>query len=543
MLLLVAPYCHTIYRRHTISSIARIITGILGEEVATESDSRISRLLRLRSFFRRPIMLYKRRLCGCGGGGGSRTRGTALLQQQLGRVLFLLLLSNVLTSHLNGIQSVHGQSATTTFDRWTSCATTVTEIINRELRYSSTDVPRLHIICPGTFWEISYLDHYRQDLLVLSNSDSNQGDIQPMIPLRSNMILRCGDDGRSENSCIVSDGYIQLDGTSLFASQFSNTGTGTNTTSSSTTSSSSSSSSSSQMLNNIVIEGLTFVGGRHAKQSLLAQSPGSITFRRCIWRDFTKALAPIMLDYYDPYPDSNPTTVAETEELVVTFQDCVFEDNRYFGTESHPALIVGNGEQNRIVVETTVFQNNDMIYNNTLNTTHSFLIQSLGPVCLDRTCFIDNYVGAANVAMFGNTLTSSQIFVSNAVGGDLDIEFFDGIEEEDEDDDLLDGSNMTNATDMDELPTSVYGNIQQGLCDFAASFQTLDQYERMRPICIQSTALSCFASQSTTSADSACVTPEPTSAPTALQPATATTTSPSPTAPIPGAEFNADGGN
>ena len=489
-------------------------------------------------------MTSKRSLCSGGGGRSNRKGDTTLVQQQLRRVPFLLLLTFVLTvtSHLNVIQPVHGQSASTTFDRWTSCVTTVSEIINRELRYSSTDVPRLHVICPGTFWEISYLDHYRQDLLLLSNSDSNsnqgdiQGDIQPMIPLRSNMILRCGDDGRSENACLVSDGYIQLDGTSLFASQFSNTGT--NTTNSSTTPSSTS--SSSQMLNNIVIEGLTFVGGRHAKHSLLAQYPGSITFKRCTWRDFTKALAPIMLDYYDPYPDSNPTTATATEELVVTFQDCLFEDNRYFGTESHPALIVGNGEQNRIVVETTIFQNNDMVYNNTLNSTQSFLIQSLGPVCLDRTCFIDNYVGAANVAMFGNTLTSSQIFVSNAVGGDLDIEFFDGIEEDD--DDQLDGGNMTNATNMDEIPTSLYGNIQQGLCDFAASFQTLDQYERMRPICIQATALSCsFASQSTASAAGGCGTAEPTSAPTTIQ--SRTTTSPSPTSPIPGAEFNSDGGD
>mmetsp|Transcript_60640 Transcript_60640/g.148770 ORF Transcript_60640/g.148770 Transcript_60640/m.148770 type:complete len:476 (-) Transcript_60640:93-1520(-) len=475
--------------------------------------------------------MSSKRLCG----GGSKS-DTALLQ--LGRILLLLVLTFVLASHLHAIQSVHGQSAaSTTFDRWTSCVTTVTEIIDRELQYSSTYVPRLHIVCPGTFWEISYLDHYRQDLLLLSNANNNnnnnQGDVQPMIPLRSNMILRCGDNGLSENSCIVSDGYIQLDGTSLFASQFANTDAGTNNTNSTTTT------TSSQNLNNIVIEGLTFVGGRHAKQSLLAQYPGSITFKSCIWRDFTKALVPIMLDYYDPYQDSNPTTA--TDELVVTFQDCLFEDNQYFGTESHPALIVGNGEQNRIVIETTIFQYNDMIYNNTLNSTHSFLIQSLGPVCLDRTCFIDNYVGAANVAMFGNTLTSSQIFVSNAVGGDLDIEFFDGIEDID-DDDQFDGGNMTNATDIDELPTSLYSNVQQGLCDFAASFQTLDQYERMRPICIQATASTCsFALQSTTSAVGICATPEPTSAPTTIE--SATTTSPSPTAPIPGAEFNTEGGD
>ena len=63
-----------------------------------------------------------------------------------------------------------------------------------------------------------------------------------------------------------------------------------------------------------------------------------------------------MLDYYDPYSN---------DELVVMFQDCYFSNNRYLGSDAYSALIFGNGEQNRLVIERTVFENNDMIFNNT----------------------------------------------------------------------------------------------------------------------------------------------------------------------------------
>lgn len=63
-----------------------------------------------------------------------------------------------------------------------------------------------------------------------------------------------------------------------------------------------------------------------------------------------------MLDFFDVFSD---------EELVVVFQDCMFRKNRYFGEEAYSALIYGNGDQNRLIVETTTFQENDMVWNNT----------------------------------------------------------------------------------------------------------------------------------------------------------------------------------
>ena len=145
-----------------------------------------------------------------------------------------------------------------------------------------------------------------------------------------------------------------------------------------------------------------------------------------------------MLDYFDER--------APDKELVVTFRDCTFNDNRYFGREAHSALIFGNSNQNRLIVERTIFENNDMVYNNTDNATNSFLIESLGPTCIDRSCFIDNWVGASDVAIFGEKLVSSQAYVANSTGG---------------------------------------------LCDFASSFQTLQQYEVMKPLCIEATEDTC----------------------------------------------------
>lgn len=145
-----------------------------------------------------------------------------------------------------------------------------------------------------------------------------------------------------------------------------------------------------------------------------------------------------MLDYFDEQ--------APTKELVVTFRDCTFRNNRYFGREAYGALIYANSNQNRLIVERSTFQNNDMVYNNTMNATDSFLIESLGPTCIDRTCFMNNRVGASTVAVFGSTLFSSQAYVTNSSGG---------------------------------------------LCDFASSFLFLQQYRDMNPLCVAAMGVTC----------------------------------------------------
>lgn len=64
-----------------------------------------------------------------------------------------------------------------------------------------------------------------------------------------------------------------------------------------------------------------------------------------------------MLDYYD---DSD-----RGSELLVEFEDCRFHDNRYFGKGAQTSLVMANSAQTRVVFRRTLFDNNDMTFNNT----------------------------------------------------------------------------------------------------------------------------------------------------------------------------------
>jgi len=64
------------------------------------------------------------------------------------------------------------------------------------------------------------------------------------------------------------------------------------------------------------------------------------------------------LDHYDPENRNS--------ELSVQFVDCKFENNKYYGTPAQPSVIVGNGRQNRLIMEKNEFIANDMVTNNTI---------------------------------------------------------------------------------------------------------------------------------------------------------------------------------
>ena len=155
---------------------------------------------------------------------------------------------------------------------------------------------------------------------------------------------------------------------------------------------------------------------------------------------------------------------------------------------SQSALIYGNGVQNRIVIENTVFENNDMVWNNTRADTHSYIVESLGPVTMTKTCFKDNLVGASAVVVFGNTFDNDLNFVSNSSGA---------------------------------------------LCPFSSVFESLDQFESFKPTCIGVTSSVCdrYVTPSPTVSPSSgpTVSPAPSASPT-----TAPTISPRPTiSPMP----------
>ena len=145
-----------------------------------------------------------------------------------------------------------------------------------------------------------------------------------------------------------------------------------------------------------------------------------------------------MLDYFD--------SDNVGKKLVVTFDNCRFTNNRYLGYGSQTSLVVGNSEHNRLVIRETVFDNNDMEFNNTSPKSNTHLIESLGPVHVERSCFIDNQVVGSNVAVYGNQFSSVLI-------------------------------NTLQSTGMD--------------CAFASVFESYQQLKSRSPLCISATKPTC----------------------------------------------------
>jgi len=313
-----------------------------------------------------------------------------------------------------------------------SCIDDIEDIYKKEALVTDTSIPRLYIVCPRSIYEIGNLD-FDGNLI-----QPKVGSVMPPLPLRPNLTIRCGDNGSRDNTCWLRGGDLQMDGTKVRGIQ-------------------------DDTVENVKIEGFVFLGAR--EHSLLANKPGDITFRDCEFREFTTSTVPIMLDYYDSF---NPS-----KELLVSFDECDFRDNRYFGMGSQSALIYGNNAQNRIKIEFSSFENNDMVWNNTRPDTHSYIVESLGPVELLKSCFKDNLVGSSDVAVFGSTLENELNFVSNSSGV---------------------------------------------LCPFASVFETMDQFASFKPTCMEATSRGCARypteSPTTSPTSSPTISPKPSPAPT-----------------------------
>jgi len=289
--------------------------------------------------------------------------------------------------------------------RGQSCIDDIEEIYRRESGVTDTAFPRMYILCPRRTYDIGNLD-FDYNLI-----QPEVGKVSPPFPLRPNMTIRCGDQGSRDNFCWVRGGDLHMDGTKILGI-------------------------SDDTLDNVSIEGIVFIGA--LEHSLWANKPGSITFRDCEFRDMTNSTVPIMLDYFD---SSAPST-----ELTTTFWDCEFRGNRYYQSGSQTALIYSNSVQNRVAVIGSLFENNDMVTNNTRPETHSYIIESLGPVEVKTSCFLNNLVGSSNVVVFGNVFRNGQNYVSNSNGA---------------------------------------------LCPFTSVFETVEQFDSFTPTCVGATESVC----------------------------------------------------
>jgi hypothetical protein len=173
----------------------------------------------------------------------------------------------------------------------------------------------------------------------------------------------------------------------------------------------------------------------------------------------------------------------------VSFRGCRFTNHTFAGFPSQPAIIVANGSQNRITVAHSLFEGNDMVVNNSKRQRMSSLIESQGPVNLFRNCFVDNQVGVALVAAFGNHATTA-----------------------------------VTAQDNYEEETTFLNREDDRACELSATFPTSVSYETLAPICQVTDADECMAYDDTS---------RPTNVPTAAALSSPTVTPDSKPPPTP----------
>ena len=128
------------------------------------------------------------------------------------------------------------------------CIKDLQTIVDMEEAATDYSQERTYTLCPRTIFEMGTLNH---------NYDLQGFNVDPPIPIRPNLHVKCGDDGSKENLCWIATGDLHLDGTSV---------RGITETS----------------IENVVIEGIVFIGAQ--KYSVWANKPGDITFKNCEWR-------------------------------------------------------------------------------------------------------------------------------------------------------------------------------------------------------------------------------------------------------------------
>uniref|UniRef100_A0A7S4AXB1 Right handed beta helix domain-containing protein n=1 Tax=Pseudo-nitzschia australis TaxID=44445 RepID=A0A7S4AXB1_9STRA len=259
------------------------------------------------------------------------------------------------------------------------CISRIKDIYTAEKAVTNINIQRTYIICPNRRYKVGTYDYYGQSLRRGDNGE-------PPLPLLPNIKLQCGEDAHpsSSRSCFITSGDLQVDGTTTRGLGGENIG-------------------------NVEIVGFVFEAA--LKHSFWATKSGSVTFQNCEWTNIDRSSGPIMLDYFDNF--------GREEMLTVSFEDCKFHNNQYFGYGAQTALVTGNSKQNKMTFARTVFLNNDMENNISSAGTRTHLIESLGEVSIQNSCFVNNKVAAANIAVYDSMFTSSEVVHANDKGGSL----------------------------------------------------------------------------------------------------------------------------
>jgi len=149
------------------------------------------------------------------------------------------------------LSSLGGKQSSLSLVSAQSCIDNFYEIYEKEALVTDTTFNRLYIICPRRIYEIATLD-FNGNI-----REPQSSGVFPPLPLRSNITIRCGDQGSREDLCWLTGGDLHMDGTNVLGL-------------------------AEETIENVSIEGFVFIGAR--KHSLWAAKPGSIFFRDCEWK-------------------------------------------------------------------------------------------------------------------------------------------------------------------------------------------------------------------------------------------------------------------
>ena len=287
-----------------------------------------------------------------------------------------------------------------TYDK---CFDDLNEIYEIEKAIDDTRHIRKYVLCPGKTYSMGNVDE---------NGEISGG--QTFLMLRPNVIYSCGEDGNRANDCVLSGGDFAL---ASFYGIFDGI---------------------YETVDNVVIEGLTFED--QELFGVVLEAAGDITFIDCMFKD-QENVVPILIQWNgdgpepssrrlsSPFQQSPTHTVKmiesdyeeegvrylgeETLHHRVTFQDCIFRDNKANKEIGFPGIIE-NTYKSELVIYNCLFENNDYGEFNTA-APYGYAIRSFGPVAIDSTCFNNNdFVKDGPILVYGAPYTSHNNFATSS---------------------------------------------------------------------------------------------------------------------------------
>jgi len=294
----------------------------------------------------------------------------------------------------------------------TDCLTSLQDMFDAELNVKEVLALRKYILCPNTTFEIA--SEY--------DSDGNPMDGDPPIIVgRPNVHVFCGEDGNSDNNCVLKGGIVHVGIYNEFNTQ-------------------------GPWVTNSILSGLTFSDA--SDLNILADFQANVIIRDCIFTN-NNNIANLRLQLSEPIEEQKKRIFVNSNGLdrpwinnpdydgsiglTVLLEKCSFEKNIIGGISAMSTGLIQVFAGNLTVSDTT-FVENDI--DDAASDWIHYLIGNFGSsLAIKNTCFIQNNVTAAPVINQGGVVTSESVsgiftnlyfekplctFIANALEGSLD---------------------------------------------------------------------------------------------------------------------------